>query len=61
MDAVDPENYDEAEWGRPYPPYLEKTFRITTLDGREFAWTNARFMAIPELPFHDDMKKWIEG
>lgn len=49
--AVDPDNYDEAEWGKPYPPYLEQTWRIQTIDGREFAWTNARFIVVHEDPF----------
>ena len=45
-------DYDEAAWGRPYPPYLEDTYRIRTVDGREVKWTNAEFMRIPEREFY---------
>lgn len=47
-EVVSEDNYDEAEWGRPYPPYQEQVWRIETLDGREFRWWNANFIVIPE-------------
>lgn len=45
------DEYDEEEWGKPYPPYLETVYRIETLDGRKYAWWNASFIVIPEHPF----------
>jgi hypothetical protein len=48
---LDEATYDEEEWEGPWPPYLEKVWRIKTLDGREFYWTNARFIVIPEDDF----------
>lgn len=47
-EVLSEEDYDEEEWGRPYPPYQEKVWRIRTLDGREFRWWNADFIVIPE-------------
>jgi len=47
-EEVSEDDYDEAEWGRPWPPYQERTWRIETLDGREFRWWNANFIVIPE-------------
>lgn len=38
--------WDEKEEGRPHP--TEKCTYIKTLDGREFRWTNARFIAVPD-------------
>lgn len=38
----------DKEWGRPYPSYQEKVWRIQTLDGREFRWWNAYFIVIPD-------------
>jgi hypothetical protein len=47
VDFGDPEFvWDEETEGRPHP--LEKCYNITTLDGRPFRWTNARFVKIPE-------------
>jgi len=60
VSQVDPETYDESAWGRPYPPYMEMTHRIRTLDGREFAWTNARFIAIPEVAFTNAVTEWCK-
>lgn len=37
--------WDEAAEGRPHP--TEEVVYIETLDGREFRWTNAKFIAIP--------------
>ncbi len=45
------EEYDEESWGRPWPPYLEKTWRIVTIDDRKMKWTNANFIVVPEHPF----------
>lgn len=47
-EVVSEDDYDEAEWGRPYPPYQEQIWRVETLDGREFRWWNANFIVIPE-------------
>ena len=47
-EEVSKADYDVAEWGRPYPPYEERIWRIETLDGREFRWWNANFIVIPE-------------
>lgn len=38
--------WDEKEEGQPHP--TEKCTYIKTLDGREFRWTNARFIAVPD-------------
>ena len=50
------DDYDEAEWGRPWPPYLEKVWRIITTDDRPFHWTNANFIAVPKGPFGFDKR-----
>jgi hypothetical protein len=59
-EVLSEEDYDEEEWGRPYPPYQEKwniqeeqrikrmVWRIRTLDGRECRWQNANFIVIPD-------------
>lgn len=47
-EVLSKDDYDEEEWGRPYPPYQEKVWRLETLDGREFQWWNANFIVIPE-------------
>jgi len=47
-EVMSEEDYDEEEWGRPYPPYQEEVWRIRTLDDREFRWWNARFIVIPD-------------
>ena len=47
-EVLSEEDYDEEEWGRPYPPYQEEAWRIRTLDGRECRWTNAMFIVIPD-------------
>jgi len=47
-EVLSEEDYDEEEWGRPYPPYQEKVWRIRTLDGRKFRWWNADFIVIPD-------------
>jgi len=46
-EVLSKEDYDEEGWGKPYPPYQEKVWRIRTLDGREFRWWNANFIVIP--------------
>jgi hypothetical protein len=56
---LDPETYDPDKWGRPWPPYLEKVWRIKTLDGRDVYWTNANFIAISENPFDKPKKSAI--
>ena len=50
-ETLDPATYNEEDWGKPYPPYQEKVWRIRTLDGREFRWWNANFIVIPESPW----------
>ena len=47
-EVLSEEDYDEEEWGKPYPPYQEMVWRIRTLDGREFRWWNANFIVIPD-------------
>lgn len=47
-EVLSEEDYDEEEWGRPYPPYQEQVWRIRTFDGREFRWWNANFIVIPD-------------
>jgi len=47
-EVLSEEDYDEGEWGRPYPPYQERVWRIRTLDGREFRWWNANFIMLPD-------------
>lgn len=41
----DAEPWDEAEEGRPHP--TEKVYYINTLDGRQYRWVNASFIAAP--------------
>lgn len=49
---MDEASYHPEDWNdRPWPPYLEKVWRIITLDGRDFYWTNAHFIAIPGSPW----------
>ena len=46
--------YKPEDWdGKPWPPYTEKVHRIVTLDGRNYYWTNADFVVIPESPFEN--------